>query len=58
MDHGRYGRNREEGLDINDASKVGTPELSDRLEVGSGGEGTDNLFLSFPVWTTEWMDGW
>lgn len=47
-DRGRDRRSREEGMDIKDVSKVGATELGDRLEVGSGGEGTATTISEFP----------
>ena len=35
-------------MDIKDVSKVGATELCDRLEAGSGGEGTAETISEFP----------
>ena len=55
-DQGKDRTEREEGMDIVGVSKVGAAELSDSLEVGSGGEGTARTISEFLLCTTKWMD--
>ena len=43
-------------MDIVGVSKVGAAELSDSLEVGSGGEGIARTISEFLLCTTKWMD--
>lgn len=43
-------------MDIVGVSKVGAAELSDSLEVGSGGEGIARTISEFLLCTAKWMD--
>ena len=55
-DQGKDRTGREKGMDIVGVSKVGAAELSDSLEVGSGGEGIARTSSEFLLCTTKWMD--